>query len=365
MRRRFLAALCWLAALLPAIAFAQAPLFSSDTVLKASIRLDFKDLCNPRETEDCEFTATSLDYVDDAGKRHSLPVAVKIRGGWRSLSRNCSAPLLWVRFDEQAALGTVFEGQSLLPLTTHCGKGASIDALRREVGRAEYEQYLLREYLGHRLYQLVSDFAVGARLVRITYPDPEGSRRVPEHYAFFTEHFEDLAARTGSRRLDRGSFDPDRLDPQAAATLALFQYMIGNTDWSIVRERNTALLLKDGRQIPVPYDLDMSGLVNAAYAGPAPGLPIDDVRQRYFLGYCQPGTDWESVFAIFEERKPELLALTEAVPGLSRKSRRSTDRFLEEFFETIAQPEVRANCIVEHCQPWPPNREDHTAPRAR
>jgi len=361
----FLAAICSLAALLPAAAFAQAPLFASDTVLEASIRLDFNDLCNPREVEDCDFTPTSLEYTDDSGQRHSLAVAVRIRGGWRSLSQNCSAPLLWVRFDEQATAGTVFEGQSLLPLTTHCGKGLTLDSLTGQASRSEYEQYLLREYLGHKLYQQVTDYAVGARLLRITYPDPEGSRRGPEHYAFFTEHFDDVAARTGSRRLNRGSFDPDRLDPQAAATLALFQYMIGNTDWSIVRERNTALLIKDGLQIPVPYDLDMSGLVNAVYAGPAPGLPIDSVRQRYFLGYCQPGTDWDSVFAVFEERKPDLLALAGEIPGLSRRSRSLTGRFLEEFFETIAQPEVRANSIVEHCQPWPPDLEDHTSPRAR
>lgn len=365
MRLRFLAVVCLLATVPPAIAQAQAPLFSSDTVLEVSIRLDFDDLCNPRETDDCDFTPTSLEYTDDSGRRHALPVAVRIRGGWRSLSRNCAAPLLWVRFDEQEAMGTVFEGQSQLPLTTHCGKGISVDSMRRKVTRTEYEQYLLREYLGHRLYQQLTDFAVGARLVRIRYPDPGGSDRAIEHYAFFTEHFDDVAARTGSRHLKRGSFDPDRLDPQASATLALFQFMIGNTDWSIVRERNTALFLKDGRQIPVPYDLDMSGLVNAVYAGPAPGLPIDDVQERFFLGYCQPGTDWDGVFAIFDERKTDLLALAEDIPGLSRKSRRNAIRFLEEFFEMIAQPEVRAGCIVENCQPWPPNPEDHTAPAAR
>jgi hypothetical protein len=347
------------------MAQAQAPLFSSDTVLDVSIRLDFDDLCNPRETEDCDYTPTSLEYTDVSGQRRTLPVAVRIRGGWRSLSRNCSAPLLWVRFDEQAAVGTVFEGQSQLPLTTHCGKGISLDPTRRRVTRTEYEQYLLREYLGHRLYQQVTEFAVGARLVHIRYPDPAGSDRGIEHYAFFTEHFNDLAARTGSRHLVRGSFDPDRLDPQASATLALFQFMIGNTDWSIVRERNTALFLKDGRQIPVPYDLDMSGLVDAVYAGPAPGLPIDDVRQRYFLGYCQPGTDWDSVFAIFDEKRPDLLALPEDIPGLSRRSRRTTTRFLEEFFDIIAQPEARTDCIVGNCQPWPPDREDHTSPPAR
>ena len=121
-----------------------------------------------------------------------------------------------------------------------------------------------------------------------------------------------------------------------AATLALFQFMIGNTDWSIARERNTMLLrTADGRQVPVPYDLDMSGLVNADYAGPAPALPIDDVRERYFLGYCQPGTEWEPLFEDLAAKQEAILSLTGDIPGLSRNSERSSKVFLREFFDII------------------------------
>jgi hypothetical protein len=358
---RSLVGLFALAALLPAAAQDAPPLFASDELMELAIPLDFDDLCRPRENEDCDYSATTLEFKDASGHWKSLPIEIRIRGGWRSLTRNCSAPLLWVRFDETTVAGTPFEGQSLLPLTTHCGKGVSLDPARGRTTRADYEQYLLREYLGHKLYLQLTDFAVGIRLVHVSYPDPESGGRPAPHYAFFTEHFDSVAARNASERLPRGSFDAARLDAQSAATLALFQFMIGNTDWSIARERNIALLFKDGRQIPVPYDLDMSGLVNAAYAGPAPGMPIDDVRQRYFLGYCQPETDWASVFAAFNERKPALLSQAGDVPGLSRKSRKSAIRFLEGFFEIIVLPEERGACIVKRCQPWPPATRDHTS----
>jgi hypothetical protein len=106
--------------------------------------------------------------------------------------------------------------------------------------------------------------------------------------------------------LDRRSFDSDRTDLHAANRVALFQYMIGNTDWSIVRERNVTLLLgEDGYQRPLPFDFDMSGLVNAHYAGPAPGLPIDDVTERFYLGFCDPETDWEQLFGEFLNRQQE------------------------------------------------------------
>jgi hypothetical protein len=363
MLRRSLAAMFALWTLLPVTTAAESPLFASDDVMELALTVDFDSLCRPRETEECGFEATTMEYRDDAGNWRSLPIEVQIRGGWRSLARNCSAPLLWVRFGEGQAAGTPFEGQSLLPLTTHCGRGLSLDRSTRRATRADYEQYLLREYLGHRLYRKLTEFSVGVRLVRISYPDPDGSGRPALHYAFFTEHFDDVAARTDSRRLPRGSFEAEKLDAQSAAALALFQFMIGNTDWSIARERNTALLIKDGLQIPVPYDLDMSGLVDASYAGPAVGLPIDSVRQRYFLGYCQPGTDWERVFARFAQLESALLSLPGEIPGLSRKSRKTTSNFLEKFFEIIALPEVREGCIVQHCQPWPPVAEDHTSRR--
>ena len=316
-----------LLAVLPLLAEASTPLFESNELLEVALTADFNELCHPRETEDCDFTPSTLTYRGADGEKLSLEVAIQVRGGWRSLSRNCSSD-------------PAFSGS----------------------GRWDYEQYVLREYLGHRLYNELTEYSLRARLLRIAYPKP-GSNRGVHHYAFFVEHFDDAARRTGTRRQDRGQFDPGKLDANAAARLALFQYMIGNTDWSIARERNTMLLLTaDGRQLPVPYDLDMSGLVHAGYAGPAPGLPIDDVRQRWFLGYCQPGTDWEALFSLFQERRDFILAAGEDLPGLSRNSLRSTRSFLDQFFKVLNSPEARQQHIVGACLPWPPAGEDHTTP---
>ncbi|MGK2924650.1 MAG: hypothetical protein ACSLE2_03430, partial [Lysobacterales bacterium] len=338
------------------------PLFADDTPLEVSIAVDFRSLCRPRETEDCEFTPSTLGYRDAAGRKQSLPVEIKIRGGWRSLTQNCSVPLLWLRFEASITSGTPFEGQTLLPLTTHCGKGLSLDPAQSGIRRSEYEQYLLREFLVHRLYNTVTDYSLRVRLLRVSYPSPGGGGSRARHWAFLSEHFDDAATRLGAERLPRSSFDATQLAPQPAATLALFQYMIGNTDWSIARERNTVLLSLDERQIPIPYDFDMSGLVNAGYAGPAPGLPIDEVRERYFLGYCQPGTDWERLFAEFTTNREALLALGETIPGLGRNGRKSTEYFLNGFFRIIGSAEERMEKVIGVCQPWPPAAIDHMTP---
>jgi len=319
-------------------------------------------LCRPRETPDCDYTSTVLEYVDEHGKKQSLPVEIKIRGGWRSLERNCSAPLLFIRFDPKDTADTPFQNQSVLPLTTHCGQGLSIEATRFRQYQSDWEQNLLKEYLVHRLYNVITLVSLDARLVRMTYPNPEKPDRKIVNYAFFTEHFESVAARTGAEVLSRGSFDHTKLDRYAAERLALFQFMIGNTDWSIVRERNIVLLQKpDGSQVPLPYDFDMSGLVDAHYAGPPPSLPIDDVRERYYLGFCSPGVDMDGLFGFYLAKRKALLAMAHALPQIDRKSQKSIRKFLDEFFEVLESGDLRSEQIVNHCQPWPPGSTDHTS----
>lgn len=338
-------------------------LFDENKVIDVTIPVHFKDLCRPREDENCDFIATTLEYRGADDEPHTLPVEIKVRGGWRSLTKNCSAPLLWIRLDKDAAQGTVFQGQSLLPLTTHCGQGLSLEALQNRPPRTAWEQYLIKEYLGQRIYQLFTDVSLRSRLVKIHYMDPDKPNRVIHNYAYFTEHFDSMAERHNTVRLDRGSFDYEKLDNQAADVLALYQFMIGNTDWSIVRQRNTVLVeTEKGKQIPVPYDLDMSGLVNAHYAGPAPGLPIDSVTERYYLGFCHPELDWDGLFGAFREREAAVYTLTTEIPGLNEKSSDTTRQFLEEFYAILHSREAREEYIINACKPWPPSSVDHTTP---
>ena len=338
-------------------------LFDSHELMELTIPLNFKALCRPREDSDCAYTPTLLEYRDSEGRMQSMDIEIITRGGWRSLTRNCSAPLLFIRFDEETSAGTPFEGQSVLPLTTHCGQGLTLEATRFRQRRSSWEQYLLREYLAHRLYNPLTGVSLRSRLVRMTYPNPDKPSRRIVHYAFFTEHFESVAARNGLELLDRKSFEAGALDASAAARLALFQYMIGNTDWSIVRERNV-ILLKDsaGRLQPLPYDFDMSGLVNAHYAGPAPTLPIETVRDRYYLGFCHPDTDWNALFAVFLQQEPAMRDMVTQIPELDKKSLKSVNGFLGEFFETIRSEDLRRQDIVDQCRPWPPSPIDHTTP---
>jgi hypothetical protein len=337
------------------LADTQVPLlFESDSVLELTMPVNFDSLCRPSESPDCDYTPTEMIYQNAAGQEVSVPVSIRSRGGWRASQTNCQIPTLFVRFSEEDTTGTPFEGQSLLALNSHCGKGISSENVRSPRLPDEFERYVINEYLGYRLFNLVTQVSLRPQLARIRYTNPDNPRLDFTHDAFFIEHFDSLARRHNAELLPENSFDAARLDPEAADQMALFQYMIGNTDWSIIEQDNVILLLfPDGRQVPVLFDLDMSGLVNAHYAVPASHLPINSVKQRYYMGFCHSETDWDALFTRFAILQNADMSLIAEVPGLGGGDRRMVGSYLDSFFKTLNSRDARESRIVNACQPLP------------
>ena len=329
-------------------------LFDSHEVLELTMPVDFDSLCRPSEDPDCDYAATVFEYIDASGKPVSLPISIKRRDGWRALEANCQVPTIFVRFLDEDTAGTLFEGETTLALTSHCGKKLATDSERSRPMPDEFESYVGNEYLGYRLYNLVTDISLRVRFIKITYANPDDPRRNFTRNAFFAEHFETLAERMGAQLLPATHFDTAALDIEAADQMALFNFMVGNTDWSIEQQENVFLLrFPDGRDVPVIYDLDMSGLVNPYYAKPAPGLPIKKVKHRYYLGYCHTDTDWDALFTKFSGLEKDIMTMLVTSPGLGRGDRRESGAYLDSFFETLDSFESRNTRIVERCQPIP------------
>jgi hypothetical protein len=331
-------------------------LFESHSVLELTMPVNFDALCRPSETPDCEYTSTVFEYRDVAGNMQTVPISIRRRDGWRAMKTNCQVPTIFVRFSDEDTVGTPFEGQSTLALTSHCGKGISPDNQRSLTLQDEFESYVGNEYLGYRLYNLITEISLEVRFVRIRYVNPDNPRRDFTRNAFFSEHFESLAERFDAELLPGQSFDPEKLDLNAADQMALFNYMIGNTDWSIADQDNVILLrFPSGKHVPVLFDLDMSGLVNAYYATPPPSLPIKTVKQRYYQGFCHPDTDWDTLFAGFSELEKSVRTMLAETPGLGRGDRRTSGVYLDSFFEILDSQESRTGKIKDACHPWPPS----------
>lgn len=323
---------------------AEPPLFADDEPLVVELALDFEALCRGTgRRRECKREPAELKLRSRGGSEKIVAVTVQARGRWRNESDHCSVPPLFVFFEDGTA-GTPFAGQAMLPLTTHCRERP-----------AAYEQYVLKEYLAYRIYNTVADKSLRVRLARVTYRNVGRRERSTERFAFFTEHFESLAARHGATVEEAARFAPAEADPRDLALLEIFQYLIGNTDWSFVAGHNIAHLRDDaGTLHAVPYDFDFSGLVNADYAVPPPQLGIRRVTQRLFRGFCHPGLDWDEPFAEFRAKRDAIGMLGEQVPGLAPTERARVQAFVGEFFATLESPDERGRQIVDACRPAVP-----------
>jgi hypothetical protein len=318
------------------------PLFAESTALEIDFELALSRICRNPESGTCKDLPGAISYLSDDGSRVRIDVKVRTRGRWSTGTSGCTLPALMIYFDPDQTRGTIFEGQRMLPFTTHCRHDDS-----------KYQAYTLSEFVGYRIYNLITPASLKVRLVHVAYHD-KSSKLVHRRYGFFTEHFKSAA-----RRLDAQHFEVDELDPRATdstdqAVLSVFQFMIGNLDWSVVRQHNIVLFRNEsGTIIPTPYDFDYSGLVNAEYARPPDFLKVRTVRHRLYRGYCLPGTDWDRVFARFTELRQPITQLTAEVEGMSWSQRRRMRAYLEQFWTIISSEEKRRVQIIDACRHLP------------
>jgi hypothetical protein len=103
--------------------------------------------------------------------------------------------------------------------------------------------------------------------------------------------------------------------------------------------------------MPVAYDFDFAGAVNARYAVPDSSLRIPNVRQRLFRGYCTDSYAYDKVFALFNEKKPQIYALYSDSIGklMDHGTVKETLRYFDEFYDTIGDRRSAKRSIIESC----------------
>ncbi len=300
------------------------PLFQYDDVLKITIHSDFQELLADRGDERQEHPAT-LSYNESDGSSGTQDVQLRVRGNFRRQLQNCGFPPLRLNLRKKAVEQTIFHGQDKLKLVTHCQN--------KEKGA---EQRILLEYLIYKIYNILTEYSFNVRLVLINYVDTSGQRKELSRHGFLIESEEELALRLGGKVIKKEGIHQDSTDYNQVAMLSIFQYLAGNTDWSVPALHNIKLIsLPDGRLIPVPYDFDWSGLVDAPYATPARNIPVEDVRTRFYRGYCRSREIMQTHLDLFNERRDAIQRQVYELEPLSRKNRKLTTQYINQFYKTI------------------------------
>jgi hypothetical protein len=333
---------CWLSCAPPAIAAEGArPLFAQDEVLSLT-------LSGPINTMSRDVDAPSVAGVLKVGGAapETLPVSLSVRGITRRKKEICSFPPLRVEFTQKPGASSIFKGQKELKLVTHCQRDA------------DFQQYVLLEYIAYRMYNALTPDSFDVRLAKIDYLGNDG-RALTTRIGFFIEDVKDVAKRNGQERFKIiGRISPSQLDAAAAARFAVFEYMISNLDWAMTAGpagkdccHNARLMTADGAPdaakglIPVPYDFDYAGLVNAPYAVPPNGIKVATVRERRYRGFCIHNEEATAFLAQMATRRESLMAILNETPQLEDRTRRNAAAYLGDFFDLAGSPTKTANLM--------------------
>jgi hypothetical protein len=284
-------------------------LFLNKEPLNLTLKFDIKEFRKTRRKEKYHPAELTCHVTDSFHVTHS--VRVRARGKYRR--DNCTMPPYWLNI-RHAGIEAALEDPALrdvvkMKMVTRC----------KSMGSHEY--LVLREYLVYQLYNLLSDYSFKTRLVRIKYIDTGRKNRESENWGFLIETEDKMAERNNAMIVDSDRLSLRTVNKEIMDKVAFFSYMIGQGDFSVTGQHNLKILaLKEFGPtgfIPVPYDFDYCGLVNAEYAIPGETLGIENVRERYYLGACrdeqthQKTIDW---LASYQDEMVDLIMNFEYLP---------------------------------------------------
>ncbi len=320
-------------------------LFQSTDLLDITLTAPFRLIDRERDSE-LEYDG-SLSYTDDSGQQVTLEVTLSVRGNWRLQKGNCRYSQLWVDLRRSQVPGTIFENQNRLKLVVQCNRQNS------------YVNYLVKEQQLYQIFGEISEYNFDTRMVNTTYVDSERSDTSRTHLSFFIEHQNRLAERFGMDEVDLERISLNELDPGQSNLVALFMYLVGNTDYSSVSGQagdecchNTKLLVNDaGRYFSIPYDFDGSGYVDARYAAPpSPGVGVQSNRRRAYRGYCASIDSINTAIEALQESREQIYSIIGDTTYVSSRDANRSQRYIDDFFEILDEQRQVDRRIVRDCR---------------
>ena len=263
-----------------------------------ALKLKFSSKSLRSQTNDSTYIASVLWYKDKQKLWDSINMKLRARGNFRR--NNCYYVPLRIKLKKSEAKGTLFAGNKKLKVVLPCLEGRNGN------------DYVLKEYLAYKLYEVISPYHFKTRLADLEFLEERG-QRIKRHQiqCFLIEDIDNVAERVNGKQIKR-VIHPLQHDAVFAVENAFFEYMIGNTDYSTRVQHNQRLLFIDEKIISVPYDFDMSGLVNTHYATVSniQNIPaqIDQVTQRAYKGYIRDEEVFQKVRQTYLDQKERIFA---------------------------------------------------------
>lgn len=301
-------------------------LFSDDEPLNITLTYDITSFIKNKKEGEYLDALFQINYSD--GQTVTKNIRLKARGHFRR--GQCMFPPIYLNFKTDPLEDNDLEDIKKVKLVTHCSSSKSS------------ESYILKEYLAYKIYNILTPYSFRVRLLKINYIDTGKKERNYENYGFLIEPIELVAKRTNSVEIDKVLMRQENVVEEDADRVALFQYLIGNTDWRFKTGHNTdcvkSLTEFTTKIIPIPYDFDFSGFVETNYSFPQEWTSIEDVTDREYLGYCR-NSDEEYLdnINLFLANKEEVISTIEDDEFLIEREKKIVLKFAEEFYSEISR----------------------------
>ena len=318
-------------------AYSATELFDSDELLNIKLSGNIRSVLNDR-ADIPQYHSLILSYYGKDSSEISMPVNVKTRGHFRKDKANCNYPPLLLDLSKSnQSSASLFYKQNKLKLVMPC----------------QGDEYVVREWLVYKLYNLITPRSFRARLVKV-FLDDASKKKQTSFYGVLLEDEKQMAQRNHLIAVEKKLLKPQNTETNAFLIMAVFEYMIGNTDWSVQYMQNIKFLAADPSSIPitVPYDFDHSGMVNAPYAHPAEELQMRSVMERRYRGYCITDMkQFDGIIDLFNRLKKDFYAIYTNCSFIDSKYIKTITRYLDEFYSTINDPKDLKKAFSYPCDP--------------
>lgn len=302
-----------------------------------SIRLgySFKDI--KKNHNDSVYFPTSIYYRNAENNWDSLKIGVRGRGNFRR--NKCSFTPIRIKIHKSEVKGTLFQGNKNLKLVLPCQYGST------------YNNLVMKEFLCYQMYEPLTPYTFNTRLLNLTLTDQRGKQsKTYEVKAFFIEDDDVVAKRFKGKATDQ-DVHPNLLNDTCALRLDFFQYMIANTDWSSSFQHNSKTIRTPHGYYPIAYDFDMSGFVNPPYATVSETLPISNIRERLYRGYCKDEKVAQYVRQDFIKSMPDVFGVLDRYNTyFSEAELTGMKKYIQEFFDVLINDDVFDRKILKSCR---------------
>lgn len=302
-------------------------LYNLDSVIFV-LETDIQTLIENKELDENKYQPAFLTVWQ--GSEVALTTNVRVRPRGVTRKSICDFPPLMLKLGKSELDSLQFRDTDNLKLVSHCKD------------LPQYRDYVHKEYLIYKLYNEVTDYSYRVKPVEFICRDTKNQIEDIKSKSFVFEPTDVMTQRLNCNYYEDDISSVKNIDKTAYKNFVVFQYMTGNTDWNLTRRHNIRMLeCSEGIEpMPVPYDFDYSGLVNAEYAKPHPILPIKSVTERFFQFRGPADEDFTDNYGLFWEKKDNFLNIIRNYPHLDQKTKTEMIAYIEEFYINIASEEI-------------------------